>query len=152
MPEPDLRARREAVVREHMEAENHHDFDTALGTFDHPRYELIATGEVYDGAEAVSRYYQATRTAFPDQRNEVIALHHSDDAIIAEFVLRGTHQGELQGFPATGKEFSVQMVAVFMFEDDRITIERIYFDALTILRQLGLAPGAGAPTGTDPTT
>ena len=33
-----LRERREAVVREHMESENEHDFDTTLATFDHPRY------------------------------------------------------------------------------------------------------------------
>jgi len=26
-----LRSRREAVVREHMESENHHDFDTTIG-------------------------------------------------------------------------------------------------------------------------
>ena len=32
-----LRARRVAVVREHMESENEHDFDTTIGTFSHPR-------------------------------------------------------------------------------------------------------------------
>ena len=38
----DLRARREAIVREHMESENVHDFDATIATFSHPRYELIA--------------------------------------------------------------------------------------------------------------
>ena len=33
-----LRARREAVVREHMESENRHEFDVTMSTFDHPRY------------------------------------------------------------------------------------------------------------------
>ena len=33
MPSADLRARREAVVREHMESENAHDFDTTIATF-----------------------------------------------------------------------------------------------------------------------
>ena len=50
----DLRERREAVVREHMESENTHDFDVTLETFGHPRYEIIPTGEVYDGAEEVT--------------------------------------------------------------------------------------------------
>ena len=36
-------------MREHMESENRHDFDTTMGTFDHPRYEIIATGDVHDG-------------------------------------------------------------------------------------------------------
>ena len=84
-----LRERREAVVREHMESENRHEFDVTLGTFDHPRYEIIPTGEVHDGPEEVMRYFKETRTAFPDQRNELIALHHADDAVIAEFNLLG---------------------------------------------------------------
>ena len=36
-----------------MESENRHDFDATIDTFDHPRYELIATGDVYDGEEEV---------------------------------------------------------------------------------------------------
>lgn len=68
----DLRDAREHIVREHMESENTHDFDVTLATFEHPRYEIVATGEVYDGADEVDRYYQETRAAFPDQRNELI--------------------------------------------------------------------------------
>jgi hypothetical protein len=45
----DLRERRLSVVREHMESENRHEFDVTLATFGHPRYELIPTGEVFDG-------------------------------------------------------------------------------------------------------
>jgi hypothetical protein len=51
-----LRERREAVVREHMESENDHDFDTTLATFDHPRYEIIPTGDVHDGPEEVMAF------------------------------------------------------------------------------------------------
>ncbi|HYN52790.1 MAG TPA: hypothetical protein VES62_17865, partial [Thermoleophilaceae bacterium] len=45
----ELRERREALVREHMESENQHDFETTLGTFGHPRYEIVPTGDVFDG-------------------------------------------------------------------------------------------------------
>ena len=72
-------------MREHMESENDRDFDTTLGTFGHPRYEIIPTGDVHDGAEAVMAYFKESRTAFPDQRNELIAMHHADDAVIVEF-------------------------------------------------------------------
>lgn len=68
--EASLREAREALVREHMESENRHDFDTTLATFGLPRYELIASGEVFDGREAVAAYFTRTRGAFPDQRNE----------------------------------------------------------------------------------
>jgi steroid delta-isomerase-like uncharacterized protein len=134
-----LQARREAVVREHMESENHHDFDTTVATFDRPRYEIVATGDVYDGEQEVRRYFAETRTAFPDQRNELIALHHAQDAVIAEFDLLGTHLGPLRSLPPTGRSFRCRMAAFFLFEGDRITCERVYFDQTTILRQLGIA-------------
>jgi steroid delta-isomerase-like uncharacterized protein len=139
----DLREKREQLVREHMESENTHDFDVTLETFEHPRYEIVPTGEVYDGADEVNRYYQETRAAFPDQRNELIAMYHSDDAVIIEFWLRGTHKGELRGIPPTGKSFECKVVAFFLFEEDRLVCERVYFDAATILTQLGLVGSAG---------
>jgi steroid delta-isomerase-like uncharacterized protein len=134
-----LRQKREAIVREHMESENRHDFDTTMATFHHPRYELIATGDVHDGEIAVARYFEETRTAFPDQRNELIAMHHSDDAVIVEFDLKGTHDGPFRGLPPTGRSFTCRMVAFFLFEEDRLTCERVYFDSATIMRQLGIA-------------
>ena len=143
MAEPttaDLRARREAVVREHMESENRHDFDATIGTFARPRYEIVPTGDVYDGEEAVRGYFAASRGAFPDQRNEVKSIRHADDAVITEFDLLGTHLGPLRGIPPTGKTFRCPMTAFFVFEDDRIVCERVYFDSATILRQLGLVP------------
>ncbi len=135
----DLRARRETIVREHAESENQHDFDFALATFDHPRYELIPSGEVIDGPEAVAAYYRETRQAFPDQRNEVLALHHADDAVLMELEVAGTHRGAFRGLPATGRSFRCRGLAVFLFEDDRLVCERVYFDQNTILRQLGIA-------------
>ena len=131
-----LRRRREEVVRRHMEAENVHDFDTVIATFRHPRYELIATGQVHDGETAVREYFRETRSAFPDQRNELIALHHADDAVIVEFWLLGTHQGPLLGIPPSGKTFRCRMTAFFLFEGASIACERVYFDAATILRQV----------------
>ena len=135
-----LQERRAAVVREHMESENRHEFDVTLRTFAHPRYELIATGEVYDGEEAVRGYYAASRSAFPDQRNAVHAIHHADDAVIVEFDLMGTHRGPFHEIPPTGRAFTCRMVALFLFAGERIVCERVYFDAATILHQLGLLP------------
>lgn len=126
-------------MREHMESENHHDFDTTIATFAHPRYEIVATGDIYDGETEVRGYFAETRTAFPDQRNELIALHHADDAVIVEFDLLGTHLGPLRSLPATGRAFRSRMTAFFLFEDDRICCERVYFDQTSVLRQLGVA-------------
>lgn len=135
----DLRERRLAVVREHMESENDHRFDVTLGTFEHPRYELVATEEVFDGTDEVSDYYAKSRASFPDQRNENTVLRVTDDgSVIAEFDLLGTHEGELRGVPATGKSFRCRMCAIFEFDTgtDKIVCERVYFDQATIAQQL----------------
>ena len=136
----DLRSRREAVVLEHMESENTHDYDVTMGTFSHPRYEIVPTGDVFGGTDRVLEYFRESRTAFPDQRNELIAMHHGDSSVVVEFWLRGTHLGPFRGLPATGREFEVRCVAVFEFDEaDGIVCERPYFDSATILRQLGIA-------------
>ena len=138
MASAELRDRREAIVREHMESENRHEFDVTMGTFDHPRYEIVPTGDVYDGEAEVGRYFEESRAAFPDQRNETIALYHADDAVIVEFWLRGTHEGEMRGIPPTGRAFEVRTIALFLFDEDRLVCERVYFDIATILAQLGI--------------
>ena len=135
----ELREKREQLVIEHMESENRHEFDVTLATFDHPRYELIGTGDVFDGPEEVARYFEETRTAFPDQRNELIALHHANDAVIVEANLYGTHDGPFRGLPPTGRQFEMRFCAMFVFEEDRLVCERVYFDSATVLRQLGIA-------------
>src|SRR2546428_4192355 len=121
-----LRKKREQTVREHMETENTHDFDATLETFDHPRYELIATEEVIDGSTDVARYYEETRKAFPDQRNELVELHHADDAVIVEFDLLGTHKGSFRGLPPTGRSYKCRMTAIFVFVEDRVACVRVH--------------------------
>ena len=60
MRSDDLKALREQVVRTHMQSENTQQFDETIGTFSHPYYELVATGEVFDGEQAVRDYYRAS--------------------------------------------------------------------------------------------
>lgn len=131
-----LQACREKIVLDHFADESHQDFNAVLATFPHPHYELIATGEVYDGEAEVRQYYAKTRAAFPDQRHEIIQLRHSDDAVMMEFWLLGTHRGPLNGIPPTGNTFKCRVSAYFIFEGDRLVCERIYFDTLSILKQL----------------
>ena len=83
-------------------------------------------------------YFKETRTAFPDQRNELIAMHHADGAVLVEAMLYGTPTTAARP-PPTGRKFEMQFLAVFMFEDDRLVCERVYFDVGTVMRQLGVA-------------
>jgi steroid delta-isomerase-like uncharacterized protein len=136
----ELRERRLAVVREHMDSENRHEVDVAIGTFDHhPRYELYSMHEVFDGQEAVHNYFTDLWKTFPDLRAELINLRHAADAVIIEVDLVATWLGTFRGLPPTGASYRCRQCVLFLFEDDKLVIERVYFDAITVLRQLGLA-------------
>jgi steroid delta-isomerase-like uncharacterized protein len=136
----ELRERRLAIIEEHFRSEVDKEFDRTLATFNgHPRYEIMATGQVYDGDDEVLAYHRNQRTAFPDQRHENVRTHVADDAVITEFDLLGTNLGAFYGMPPTGKSFRVPVIAVFFFDGDRITNERIYLDAASLLTQIGRA-------------
>jgi steroid delta-isomerase-like uncharacterized protein len=145
--ETGLRARREAIVREHIETENRHDGEATLRTFAHPRYEIVATGEVIDGGEAVAAMYDESYTAFPDIVFTPLRIHHADDAVIVETEMSGTHEGPYRGLPPTGRRIKLVGCGVFVFEDDRLVCERVYGDAATLLRQLGVARDPESPAG-----
>jgi steroid delta-isomerase-like uncharacterized protein len=133
-----LRERREQVVREHFVSETEQEFDRTLATFNgHPHYEIVPTGQVFDGDDEVMDYYLTTRTAFPDQRHENVRLHFADDAVIAEFELLGTNLGDFYGRVPTGKAFRVPVIAVFFFAGDEIVNERVYFDSASLVNQIG---------------
>ncbi|MDQ6697756.1 MAG: nuclear transport factor 2 family protein [Actinomycetota bacterium] len=129
-----LRDRRLAVVRDHMEAENRQDFDAVIATFDRPRYELMASAQVFDGEPEVRRYFTESRRVFPDQRNDNVVLRSADDVVVAEFDLLGTHRD-------SGRTFRSPMVALFVFEAERIVCERVYFDRRSIEAQLAVQDG-----------
>ncbi|WP_067894624.1 ester cyclase [Nocardia vaccinii] len=133
---PQLREFREKLVLDHFDDEVRQDWDATLSTFPHPRYELIPLGLVHDGEKEVRDYYHDTRVAFPDQHHELIQLRHSDDAVICEFYLLGTHNGPFGAIPPTGSRFKVRMTAFFIFEGERLICERVYFDQLTLMKQL----------------
>src|SRR3546814_9694020 len=81
-----------------MALEITHDWDGVLATFDHPRYELLGPGTIFDGEAAVRSYFASSREPFPDQANEIIAIaaDADTDTVLVEFWLTGTHLGPLR--------------------------------------------------------
>ena len=109
MTSDELRTRRLEVLEQHFQSEVEHDWATCLATFNgHPHYEIVPTGQVHDGDDAVLAYHRAQRVAFPDQRHENVRIHVADDdTVITEFDLLGTNTGEFLGGPPTGRAFRV---------------------------------------------
>jgi len=136
-----LRARREAVVAAHIRAEAiDHDVAATVATFARPRYDVPALGGVVDGAAGVDGLVHALLNAFPDFWLREGAHHHADDAVIVECVFGGTQKGEWAGIPPTGRPMEVAAALIFLFEEDALVCERVYFDHATVLRQLGAGP------------
>lgn len=140
-------SKRVKLVRDHVKAENAGDYEAALATFKHPRYEYVATDEVYDGPEEVIAHWTELHRAFPDQEVEIVKLRRADDAVVMEAVARGTHSGPLRGLPPTGRRYELQFLAIFVFEGDALIGERVYYDTATLLRQLGIAREPDSLTG-----
>lgn len=140
----DLAAARIQTVRDHMALETVHDWDGVIATFARPRYEMYGSGAVFDGEAAVRGYFAASRTPFPDQGNEIIAIAADGDTVLVEFWLAGTHTGPLKllghTVEPTGRAFRIRMSASFEFApgSDKIVCERPYFDQGAVLRALGI--------------
>lgn len=134
------RAARIAIVEEHIRHENAHDLDAVLGTFGEPaRYDDQAWNDHFEGIGGVRQFYEALMRALPDLQIEVMKQHVSDDAIVVEVMIRGTHVGEWRGLPGTGRRVEIPLCGVYTFtEDDRLAGEKIYYDRGTVLRQLGV--------------
>ena len=143
----DLRSARQAVLDAHSAAESARDLDGVLATFHHARYEIVPTGEVFDGERAVREYHGANFAGIPDFTVEPIRIHHADDAVIEEAWVSGTHRGTYHGLPPTGRFVRVQVCGVYVFEEDRLVCERVYYDLLTVLRGLGVARDPDSPLG-----
>lgn len=130
---------RVVTVLEHMRLENEHDFPGCIGAFAHPRYEIVATGEVHDGPDAVDAFLTENRRAFPDFHFAHTRITGAADTVLVEGVFTGTQQGAWRGLPATGRAVDFRMAVVFEFDGDDLVCERVYFDLGTPLRQLGVA-------------
>jgi len=136
-----LRQRREAIVKEHADAENQHDVEATIATFHRPRYEV--NGVASDGEAAVRDLLQGLMDGFPDMHAAIGTLRHADDAVFGEALITGTHNGEWAGVPATGRRVEIPMAAIFEFDGDRLLCEKVYMDMVTPLTQIGVLPPMG---------
>ena len=119
-------------------AENLHDFEGVIAAFHlhHPRYEVIPFATGADGADAVRVLLQALTSSFPNLYTEIFATHHAEASVIVEGQLVGTHMGLWLDLPPTDRVINVPCVAVFVFDEDRLLIKKLYFDTGTLKRDL----------------
>ena len=124
------------------DAFNRRDLD-ALAALWHPDFHYRAPGqETATRVEARARE-QALWEAFPDMTADLSRHLVVGDRLVIEGVLAGTHRGTLRlgdtTLAPTGRPVRVQFVAVFAFSLEGARDERVYYDRLDLLEQLGLA-------------
>ena len=126
--------------QKHVLAENRRNIDGLLDTLnDEPVYKIMATGEAYRGRDAVATFYRGLFEGVPDATFELINAFVGEEGVVEESVLKGTHQGKLFGLEPTGRAFALPLTIIFPMNGGQILGERLYFDLMTLLRQLGLS-------------
>ncbi len=64
---------------------------------------------------------------------------------MSRWTWHGTHLGEFEGLPATGKQASGQGIEVYRFVDGKVAEIWLEVNVLTVLTQLGVFPPGGIP-------
>jgi steroid delta-isomerase-like uncharacterized protein len=99
-----------------------------------------ASPEPIMGPEGLKRNAEGYRTAFPDVRLSIEEEIAEDDRVVTRWTARGTHQAELFGIPATGKQATVTGITIDRIVDGRIAESWTNWDTLGLLQQLGALP------------
>jgi steroid delta-isomerase-like uncharacterized protein len=95
------------------------------------------------GPDAFSAYNQRYLDAFPDLEYTVEDLLAEGDRVAFRARMRGTHRGRFAGVEPTGRTFEGEGIVVARIVDGKIAERWASFDALGMLRQLGLVSGPG---------
>jgi len=66
------------------------------------------------------------------------------DKVATRWTGRGTHDGEIAGIAATGKEVTVSGLTISRLEDGKVVEEQTVWDTLGMLTQLGAVPAPAA--------
>jgi steroid delta-isomerase-like uncharacterized protein len=105
---------------------------------------IIATGDVQRGRKQLQAVAEAYLHAFPDLQMERRATYECDETVcIIESTIAATHKGESLGIPPTHRTVELFTCSIFTLNSGlHLSGEVVYFDAATLLRQLGVLPEA----------
>lgn len=102
----------------------------------------VPRNEIQRGPEGYRQDYERWRTAFPDGTVEITRVIAEGDWVVVEFTNSGTNTGRLRtaigDFPPTNRKIEVKYCSVMQIKDGKVISGCDYYDASTIIRQLGL--------------
>src|SRR5262245_33001189 len=113
------RLARTALVAEHIRCENAHDLDALMATFSaEAHYDDEPWCDHRAGRDGVRAYYAELMRALPDLTIELREQHVSNEAVVVEVMIRGTHLGSWRGLPATGRRIEFPLCGIYTFGSD----------------------------------
>ena len=92
------------------------------------------------GPEGSKRAVGSVHAAFPDMSATIEDIIAEGDFVAARITIQGTHQGEFQGIPPTGKPMVRPGIYIVRVENGRIAETWNDSDNLGMMRQLGVIP------------
>lgn len=107
-------------------------------------YDEVATGRTIEGIDEVLEAWKGWAKAFPDSRATFEEPLVDGNVVVLPIRWRGTHSGPLT-LPTgeilpTQQKIDFRACQVFDMENGRAVHMRHYFDMMTMLSQLGVAP------------
>ena len=142
------KARKERVDN-YLRLKNEHDIRPLVDLFRKDgELDDRGLGQTFRRHPCIHDYYTDLMRGVPDLSLEEKRRYVSDDAIIAEVIVRGTHLGDWRGLPPTGRRLEIPVCAVFTFGADQFLGRvRIYYDRALVLKQLGVFHDPETPSG-----
>jgi steroid delta-isomerase-like uncharacterized protein len=133
------------IAHKQIDAFNSADWEQMRGLLtSDTRYHEFGTERSIEGLEQLIELFKGWKTAFPDAAGTVTSSVASGDSAVLEVTWKGTHTGPLTTaagtIPASGKSQETPAVIVYVFEGAKIKAGRHYFDAMTLLKQIGAEP------------
>jgi steroid delta-isomerase-like uncharacterized protein len=92
------------------------------------------------GREAMKLLGQSVVAGFPDVQATIEDLLAEGDKVVERTTARGTHTGDFNGVPASGKPVTWTEMHVYRFEGGKIAELWSEIDFLGLLTQLGVVP------------
>jgi steroid delta-isomerase-like uncharacterized protein len=95
------------------------------------------------GREGLKAFVILLRTAFPDIHFTVEDQVAEGEKVVTRFAVKGTHQAEFAGVPATGKPVAITAINIHRVSGDQIQEGWLNWDGLGLMQQLGVIPTPG---------
>jgi hypothetical protein len=115
----------------HSIAEDARDIDGLIATLtDDALYEIVPTGQRWDGIGGARAFYTELFAAFPDNRFELAEIVVGPQGVFEAARLTGTNLGPWAGTPPSGLPVDLEVLILFPWDPlaRRFKGERIWFD------------------------